>query len=633
MLTKEYFDLVVVGAGHAGCEAALAGARMGQKTLLLTLNLDSVALMPCNPAIGGTAKGHLVREVDALGGEMGKAIDDTFIQSRMLNTGKGPAVYSLRAQADKAAYKKRMRDAIENQVNLILRQGEVTRLVIENGVLKGVETATGSVISCGAAVLCTGVYLKSRIIIGQHSWEGGPQGLVAATGLTQSLIDNGFEIRRFKTGTPARVDVRTLDFSKMTPQYGDDPIVPFSFLTESEGLQNKAICYLTYTTEHTHEIIRNNLHLSPMYSGSIKGTGARYCPSIEDKVVRFADKDRHPLFIEPEGLDTIEWYVQGMSSSLPEDVQREMYHSVPGMENAELMRLAYAIEYDCINPMQLDNHFKARNIEGLYFAGQINGTSGYEEAAAQGLYAGINASLFLKGEEPLTLNRANSYIGVLIDDLTTKGTDEPYRMMTSRAEYRLLLRQDNADMRLTEMALRTGLISDERLKKLHEKKKGLRQGTEYLKNKWVPPTDTMNQLLESKGETKMNASARLSDLIKRPSLTYDDLRVADENLPDLRSDAKEQTEIELKYEGYISRQQAETRKFLREEQMALPQDLDYMTIDTLRIEARQKLNKVKPASLGQASRIPGVSPGDITVLMILMEKRRREERERAKQNT
>ena len=631
-MTKEYFDLVVVGAGHAGCEAALAGARMGQKTLLLTLNLDSVALMPCNPAIGGTAKGHLVREVDALGGEMGKAIDDTFIQSRMLNTGKGPAVYSLRAQADKAAYKKRMRDAIENQVNLILRQGEVTRLVIENGVLKGVETATGSVISCGAAVLCTGVYLKSRIIIGQHSWEGGPQGLVAATGLTQSLIDNGFEIRRFKTGTPARVDVRTLDFSKMTPQYGDDPIVPFSFLTESEGLQNKAICYLTYTTERTHEIIRNNLHLSPMYSGSIKGTGARYCPSIEDKVVRFADKDRHPLFIEPEGLDTIEWYVQGMSSSLPEDVQREMYHSVPGMENAELMRLAYAIEYDCIDPMQLDNHFKARHIEGLYFAGQINGTSGYEEAAAQGLYAGINASLFLKGEEPLTLNRANSYIGVLIDDLTTKGTDEPYRMMTSRAEYRLLLRQDNADMRLTEMAVRTGLISDERLKKLHEKQEGLKQGTEYLKNKWVPPTEEMNALLESKGETKMNASARLADLIKRPNLSYDDLRVADENLPDLRNDAKEQTEIELKYEGYISRQQAETKKFLREEQMALPQDLDYMTIDTLRIEARQKLNKVKPASLGQASRIPGVSPGDITVLMILMEKRRREERERAKQD-
>jgi len=625
-LTGEYFDLIVVGAGHAGCEAALAGARMGQKTLLLTLNLDSVALMPCNPAIGGTAKGHLVREVDALGGEMGKAIDDTFIQSRMLNTGKGPAVYSLRAQADKAAYKKRMRDAVENQENLILRQGEVTRLIVENGVLKGVETATGSRILCGAAVLCTGVYLKSRIIIGQHSWEGGPQGLVAATGLTQSLLDNGFEIRRFKTGTPARVDVRTLDFSKMTPQYGDDPIVPFSFLTDAKKLENRAVCYLTYTTERTHEIIRNNLHLSPMFSGDIKGTGARYCPSIEDKVVRFADKERHPLFLEPEGLDTIEWYVQGMSSSLPEEVQREMYHSVPGMENAELMRLAYAIEYDCIDPMQLDNHFAVRHVKGLYCAGQINGTSGYEEAAAQGLYAGINASLFLKGETPLTLNRANSYIGVMVDDLTTKGTDEPYRMMTSRAEYRLLLRQDNADMRLTEMAVRTGLISDERLEKLHRKLKGLEEGVKYLRNKWVPATERMNALLEEKGEAKMNASARLSDLIKRPLLTYDDLRIADECLPDLQDDAKEQTEIELKYEGYISRQQAETRKFLREEQMELPQDLDYMTVDTLRIEARQKLNRVKPVSLGQASRIPGVSPGDITVLMILMEKRRREEK-------
>jgi len=474
--------------------------------------------------------------------------------------------------------------------------------------------------------VCTGVYLNGRIIIGQHSWEGGPQGLVAGTGLTQSVLDNGFEIRRFKTGTPARVDVRTLDFSKMTPQYGDDPIVPFSFLTDAKKLENRAVCYLTYTTERTHEIIRNNLHLSPMFSGDIKGTGARYCPSIEDKVVRFADKERHPLFLEPEGLDTIEWYVQGMSSSLPEEVQREMYHSVPGMENAELMRLAYAIEYDCIDPMQLDNHFAVRHVKGLYCAGQINGTSGYEEAAAQGLYAGINASLFLKGETPLTLNRANSYIGVMVDDLTTKGTDEPYRMMTSRAEYRLLLRQDNADMRLTEMAVRTGLISDERLEKLHRKLKGLEEGVKYLRNKWVPATERMNALLEEKGEAKMNASARLSDLIKRPLLTYDDLRIADECLPDLQDDAKEQTEIELKYEGYISRQQAETRKFLREEQMELPQDLDYMTVDTLRIEARQKLNRVKPVSLGQASRIPGVSPGDITVLMILMEKRRREEK-------
>ena len=619
----EYFDLVVVGAGHAGCEAALAGARMGLKTLLLTLNLDAVALMPCNPAIGGTAKGHLVREVDALGGEMGRAIDDTFIQSRMLNTGKGPAVYSLRAQADKNNYKKRMRDAVENQENLILRQGEVTELIVENGCLKGVKTATGSAIYCQKAVLCTGVYLKSRIIIGQHSWEGGPQGLVAATGLTKSLMDNGFEIRRFKTGTPARVDVRTLDFSKMTPQYGDDPIVPFSFLTDAKALTNKSICYLTYTTEKTHEIIKRNLHLSPMYSGSIKGTGARYCPSIEDKVVRFADKERHPLFLEPEGLDTIEWYVQGMSSSLPEEVQREMYHSVPGMENAELMRLAYAIEYDCIDPMLLTCHFEARHIRGLYCAGQINGTSGYEEAAAQGLYAGINAALSVRGEEPLTLNRANSYIGVMIDDLTTKGTDEPYRMMTSRAEYRLLLRQDNADIRLTEMGIRTGLISEERHNKLIKKIEGLKQGVEYLRGKWVPPTEKMNALLKEKGETPMNASARLSDLIKRPNLTYEDLRVADEALPNLPDDAREQTEIEIKYEGYIERQHSETRKFLREEQMALPEDIDYMAIDTLRIEARQKLNKVKPKSLGQASRIPGVSPGDITVLMILMEKRRK----------
>ena len=625
MFTEE-FDLIVVGAGHAGCEAALAGARMGQRTLLLTLNLDSVAMMPCNPAIGGTGKGHLVRELDALGGEMGRAIDDTFIQSRMLNTGKGPAVYSLRAQADKMAYKARMRAAVENQPGLTLRQGEVRRLIVENGEIRGVETATGSKIGCRAAVLCTGVYLKSRIIIGQCSWEGGPQGLIAATGLTQSLLDNGFSIRRFKTGTPARVDVRTVDFSKMTPQEGDSPIVPFSFLTDAAPLKNRALCYLTYTTPETHEIIRENLHLSPMYSGEIKGTGARYCPSIEDKVVRFADKERHPIFMEPEGLNTVEWYVQGMSSSLPEDVQRRMYRSVPGLEHAELLRLAYAIEYDCIDPMQLTNHFETRHIRGLFCAGQINGTSGYEEAAAQGLYAGMNAALELKGEGMITLNRANSYIGVMVDDLTTKGTDEPYRMMTSRAEYRLLLRQDNADLRLTEMGYRAGLASEARYRRMCEKREQLEKGCAYLGKTWVAPSESVNALLREKGETELSASARLSDLIKRPNVHYDDLAACVPGMPELRADAREQTEIELKYEGYIDRQRAEVKKFLREEEMRLPDDLDYMTVDTLRVEARQKLNKVKPASLGQASRIPGVSPGDITVLMILMEKKRRENR-------
>ena len=625
MFTEE-FDLIVVGAGHAGCEAALAGARMGQRTLLLTLNLDSVAMMPCNPAIGGTGKGHLVRELDALGGEMGRAIDDTFIQSRMLNTGKGPAVYSLRAQADKMAYKARMRAAVENQPGLTLRQGEVRRLIVENGEIRGVETATGSKIGCRAAVLCTGVYLKSRIIIGQCSWEGGPQGLIAATGLTQSLLDNGFSIRRFKTGTPARVDVRTVDFSKMTPQEGDSPIVPFSFLTDAAPLKNRALCYLTYTTPETHEIIRENLHLSPMYSGEIKGTGARYCPSIEDKVVRFADKERHPIFMEPEGLNTVEWYVQGMSSSLPEDVQRRMYRSVPGLKHAELLRLAYAIEYDCIDPMQLTNHFETRHIRGLFCAGQINGTSGYEEAAAQGLYAGMNAALELKGEEMITLNRANSYIGVMVDDLTTKGTDEPYRMMTSRAEYRLLLRQDNADLRLTEMGYRAGLASEARYRRMCEKREQLEKGCAYLGKTWVAPSESVNALLREKGETELSASARLSDLIKRPNVHYDDLAACVPGMPELRADAREQTEIELKYEGYIDRQRAEVKKFLREEEMRLPDDLDYMTVDTLRVEARQKLNKVKPASLGQASRIPGVSPGDITVLMILMEKKRRENR-------
>ncbi len=620
---SEYFDMVVVGAGHAGCEAALAGARMGHKTLLLTLNLDSVAMMPCNPAIGGTGKGHLVRELDALGGEMGLAIDDTFIQSRMLNTGKGPAVYSLRAQADKQNYKRRMRRAVEDQENLTLRQGEASEIIVRNGVLKGIKTTTGSVIECKAAVLCTGVYLKSRIIIGQYSWEGGPQGLVAATRLTSSLIENGFSVRRFKTGTPARVDVRTVDFTKMIPQEGDDPIVPFSFLTDGTNLKNQSLCYLTYTTQQTHDIIRANLHLSPMYSGTIKGTGARYCPSIEDKVVKFADKERHPIFLEPEGLDTVEWYVQGMSSSLPESVQREMYHSVPGLENAELMRLAYAIEYDCIDPLGLDNRFEARHIKGLFCAGQINGTSGYEEAAAQGLYAGMNAALEISGKDPLILDRTNSYIGVLVDDLTTKGTDEPYRMMTSRAEYRLLLRQDNADVRLTELGYRAGLASEKRLHLLYDKLEQTEKAKTYLENHFTAPTEKLNGILTSRGDTAMNGSDRLSNLIKRPSLSYDDLAFCVEGLPEVSPAAKELTEIELKYEGYLSRQQADIRRFARDEEMLLPQDIDYMQVDSLRIEARQKLNKVKPKSLGQASRIPGVSPGDINVLIIMMEKRRR----------
>ncbi|MBR5379025.1 MAG: tRNA uridine-5-carboxymethylaminomethyl(34) synthesis enzyme MnmG [Clostridia bacterium] len=627
MYMTDYFDIVVVGAGHAGCEAALAGARMGLKTLLLTLNLDSVAMMPCNPAIGGTGKGHLVRELDALGGEMGLAIDDTFIQSRMLNTGKGPAVYSLRAQADKMNYKARMRRAVENQPNLTLRQGEAKRILTENGAVTGIETVTGSVINCRAAVLCTGVYLKSRIIIGQHSWEGGPQGLVAASFLTQSLMDLGFSIRRFKTGTPARVDVRTVDFSKMTPQPGDDPIVPFSFLTDPEGLKNRTLCYLTYTTPETHEIIRANLHLSPMFSGSIKGTGARYCPSIEDKVVKFADKERHPIFLEPEGLNTVEWYVQGMSSSMPESVQREMYRSVPGLENAELMRLAYAIEYDCIDSTQLSSRFEARHVKNLFCAGQINGTSGYEEAAAQGLYAGLNAALALKEKEPLILDRTNSYIGVMVDDLTTKGTDEPYRMMTSRAEYRLLLRQDNADVRLTEMGYRAGLAGEDRMRRLEKKLAEKEEALKYLQNHWAGPAEKLSALLQERGQPPMNGSARLSDLIRRPGIGYADLAKAVEGLPAISAPARELTETELKYEGYLARQQADIRRFQREEEMLLPEDIDYMAIDNLRIEARQKLNRVKPRSLGQASRIPGVSPGDISVLMILMEKRRREKEE------
>jgi tRNA uridine 5-carboxymethylaminomethyl modification enzyme len=617
------YQLVIAGAGHAGCEAALAAARMGIPTLLYTLNIDAIALMACNPVIGGTSKGHLVRELDALGGEMGRAIDDTFLQSRMLNRGKGPAVYSLRAQADKQAYQNRMRAALFSQKNLAVRQGEISRILTENGQVSGIETTTGELIPCKAVIIASGVYLKSRIIIGETHWNGGPQGLLAANHLSEALNDLGFVLRRFKTGTPARVDVRSIDFSKMEPQPGDEPVTPFSFLTD-KPLKNRMQCYLTWTNERTHQIIRENLHRAPMFRGDIKGTGARYCPSIEDKINRFADKERHQVFLEPEGSNSFEWYVQGMSSSMPEDVQWMMYRSVPGLENAILTRLAYAIEYDCIDSRSLRPTLESLSIPGLYFAGQVNGTSGYEEAAAQGLLAGINAALKLKEKEPLIITRDMAYIGVLADDLTTKGTDEPYRMMTSRAEHRLYLRQDNADLRLTELGFRAGLAGEERMRRTEAKA----QETQALRGKLasitLPPTKEREEMLAALGEPPCLGTLTGEELLRRPAITFAHMQSLVPELQAASPAAAEQAEISVKYDGYLRKQEAQLSKARAMENALLPSDAPYLVMDALRIEARQKLDKQRPRSLGQAARIPGVSPADIAVLMVWLGRHERE---------